>query len=110
VETGAGAEAAARFLIARDRLRALLVKGGHIDEAETTVTDVLVTPDGSRHWSRPRVAGPVPRGTGCALATAIAVELGRGSDLPSAVETAGAWLAGAIAAAVDGGSGERHLG
>jgi hydroxymethylpyrimidine/phosphomethylpyrimidine kinase len=109
VETGAGAEAAARFLIARDRLGAVLVKGGHIDEAETTVTDMLVTPDGSRHWSRPRVAGPAPRGTGCALATAIAVELGRGSDLPSAVETAGAWLAGAIAAAVDAG-GERHLG
>ena len=109
VETGAGAEAAARFLIARIDLGAVLVKGGHIDEAETTVTDVLVTPDSSRRWSRPRVPGPAPRGTGCALATAIAVELGRGRDLPAAVEAAGAWLAGAIAAAVDVG-GERYLG
>ena len=65
------------------------------------MTDVLVTPDGVAAWSRPRVAGPTPRGTGCALATAIAVELGRGRDLPAAVEAAGAWLAGAIAAAVD---------
>jgi len=109
VETGGGAQAAARFLIARHRLMAVLVKGGHLDEAEPQVTDVLVTPDGERHWSRPRVPGRTPRGTGCALATAIAVELGRGRDLAAAVEAAGAWLAGAIAAAVDVG-GERHLG
>ena len=62
-----------------------------------------------RHWTRPRVPGPTPRGTGCALATAIAVELGRGRALAEAVEAAGAWLAGAIAAAVEVGS-ERHLG
>ena len=73
------------------------------------MTDVLVTPDGARHWSRPRVPGRTPRGTGCALATAIAVELGRGRDLAAAVEAAGEWLAGAIAAAIDVG-GERHLG
>jgi hydroxymethylpyrimidine/phosphomethylpyrimidine kinase len=109
VETGAGAEAAARFLVDRHRLQSVLVKGGHLDEAEVVVTDVLVRPEGARHFTRPRVSGRVPRGTGCALATAIAVELGRGLELAAAVETAGAWLAGAIAAAVDVG-GERHLG
>ena len=62
-----------------------------------------------RSFSRPRVPGPTPRGTGCALATAIAVELGRGRPLADAVESAGTWLAGAIASAVDVG-GERHLG
>ena len=42
----AGAEAAARFLVARHAWRAVLVKGGHLDEARPSVTDVLVTPDG----------------------------------------------------------------
>jgi hydroxymethylpyrimidine/phosphomethylpyrimidine kinase len=109
VQTGSGAVAAGRFLIDRHLLSAVLVKGGHVDEAEAAVTDVLVTADGVRHWSRPRVPGPAPRGTGCALATAIAIELGRGRDLPAAVERAGTWLAGAIAAAVEVG-GERRLG
>jgi len=109
VETGASAEAAARFLIMRHRLAAVLVKGGHIDPAEAVVTDVLVTPDTSRRWTRPRVAGPTPRGTGCALATAIAVELGRGHALEEAVDAAASWLAGAIVAAVEVNA-ERHLG
>ena len=109
VQTGAGAEAAAQFLMTRHRLAAVLVKGGHLDEAEATVTDVLVSADGTRRWSRARVAGAAPRGTGCALATAIAVELGRGLALPAAIETAGDWLAGAIASAVSVG-GERQLG
>jgi hydroxymethylpyrimidine/phosphomethylpyrimidine kinase len=109
VATAGGGEAAGRFLVTRHRLGAVLVKGGHIDEAERFVNDVLVTAEGVRHWTRPRVPGPTPRGTGCALATAIAVELARGRALGEAVETAGAWLGEAIAAAVEVG-GERHLG
>jgi hydroxymethylpyrimidine/phosphomethylpyrimidine kinase len=109
VATAAGGEAAANFLIARHRLAAVLVKGGHSDQAEPFVNDVLVTAQSVRRWSRPRIAGPTPRGTGCALATAIAVELARGAALADAVDAAGTWLAGAIAAAVDAG-GERHLG
>jgi hydroxymethylpyrimidine/phosphomethylpyrimidine kinase len=58
--------------------------------------------------SRRRVAGPSPRGTGCALATAIAVELALGAALRDAVEAAGDWLARAIAAARDV-RGERRL-
>ena len=56
-----------------------------------------------------RVGGGDVRGTGCALATAIAVFLGRGAALRDAVESATAWLARARAAAHDVG-GERHLG
>jgi hydroxymethylpyrimidine/phosphomethylpyrimidine kinase len=109
VGTTADAAAAGRLLVGRDGLRAVLVKGGHLNEADRDVTDLLVTPDVVRVSSRPRIAGPAPRGTGCALATAIAIELGRGHDLPAAVDIASAWLAGAIASAVDAG-GERHLG
>jgi hydroxymethylpyrimidine/phosphomethylpyrimidine kinase len=106
------AEAAGRRLVERDGLRAVLVKGGHLRGPEATaaetVTDLLITPAGTRRASHARVAGPTPRGTGCALATAIAVELGRGRDLPAAVDAATEWLAGAIATAVDVGA-ERHL-
>ena len=102
------AEAAGRSLL-QAGLRAVLVKGGHLDEGSGIVTDLLVTADRSRPQSHPRVAPPTPRGTGCALATAIAVELGRGADLAAAVDAATEWLTSAIAAAVDVG-GERHLG
>jgi hydroxymethylpyrimidine/phosphomethylpyrimidine kinase len=108
VATPDDAEAVGRRLIERDGLRAVLVKGGHLTGSEPAVTDVLVTPAGAHRWARPRVAGPSPRGTGCALATAIAIELARGADLEAAVDAATAWLAGAIASAVDVG-GERHL-
>ncbi|HEY7371471.1 MAG TPA: bifunctional hydroxymethylpyrimidine kinase/phosphomethylpyrimidine kinase [Polyangia bacterium] len=101
------AERAGVQLVEQDGLRSALVKGGHLDEA--LVTDVLVTPGRVRPKSHARVAGRSPRGTGCALATAIAVDLGRGRDLLAAVDAATAWLVGAIAAAVDVG-GERHLG
>jgi hydroxymethylpyrimidine/phosphomethylpyrimidine kinase len=108
VTTAGGGEAAARFLVTRHRLGAVLVKGGHIDAAEAFVNDVLVTGDNIRRWTRPRVPGTTPRGTGCALATAIAVELGRGQELADAVDAAGIWLARRIADAVEVG-GERHL-
>jgi hydroxymethylpyrimidine kinase/phosphomethylpyrimidine kinase len=101
------AERAGVQLVENDGLQAALVKGGHLDAA--LVTDVLVTPGRVRPRSHARVAGPVPRGTGCALATAVAVELGRGRDLLAAVDAATEWLVSAIASAVDVG-GERHLG
>jgi len=108
VATDAEAEAAARALVEQEGLPAVLVKGGHLDEAGTSVTDLLVTRAGTRRWAHPRVPGPSPRGTGCALATAIAIELGRGAALADAVKAATDWLAAAIAGATTVG-GERHL-
>jgi hydroxymethylpyrimidine/phosphomethylpyrimidine kinase len=55
-----------------------------------------------------RLPGKSPRGTGCALATAIAVGLARGQPLEQAVEAAKLWLAGRIQAAVAIG-GARYL-
>ncbi|HVR61159.1 MAG TPA: PfkB family carbohydrate kinase, partial [Polyangia bacterium] len=44
---------------------AVLIKGGHLGDTPATVTDILVDAGGVRRFSRPRVAGPTPRGTGC---------------------------------------------
>jgi hydroxymethylpyrimidine/phosphomethylpyrimidine kinase len=52
--------------------------------------------------------GRTPRGTGCALATAIAVGLARGQSLEQAIDAAKVWLAGRIQAAVTIG-GARYL-
>jgi hydroxymethylpyrimidine/phosphomethylpyrimidine kinase len=88
---------------AAERLRqlgagAVLVKGGHlVGEA----VDLLLDAEGSIELAAPRVPGKDPRGTGCALATAIATELARGRELREAVATAKRWLHARIAAAVE---------
>jgi hydroxymethylpyrimidine/phosphomethylpyrimidine kinase len=75
---------------------AVLVKGGHLSGP---ATDVLRSPAGERLFQGTRLPGRSPRGTGCALATAIAVGLARGQQLEQAVEEAKVWLAGRIQAA-----------
>jgi hydroxymethylpyrimidine/phosphomethylpyrimidine kinase len=102
-----GAAAAGRALVA-DGVAAVLVKGGHLGGEAAPVVDTLVTREGPRRLAHARVAGGDVRGTGCALATAIAIELGRGAPLVAAVEAATAWLTRALAAAVQV-DGERHL-
>jgi len=104
VRTEFDARAAARDLRALG-MAAVLVKGGHL---EGEATDVLLSPAGERLLSSPRVAGPSPRGTGCALATAIAVQLASGEPFEDAVAWAKAWLTDRIRNAHLVG-GERHL-
>jgi hydroxymethylpyrimidine/phosphomethylpyrimidine kinase len=84
----AQAGAAAQALLAAGA-PALLVKGGHLADA---ATDLLVTRSGERAFEAQRLPGPSPRGTGCALATALAVLLGRGLSLEEAVAAAKGWL------------------
>ncbi len=55
---------------------AWLLKGGHA-AGDDVVADHLWERGALRVFRRPRCAGPDPRGTGCALATAIAVGLAR---------------------------------
>jgi hydroxymethylpyrimidine/phosphomethylpyrimidine kinase len=88
---------AARSLCARG-LRWVLVKGGHLPDP-ARCTDVLVSATETAFFEGPRLAGPSPRGTGCALASAVAVGLARGLALPAAVGAGKTWLAAQIAAA-----------
>lgn len=82
------ARTAARALVAAGA-PAVLVKGGHL---AGTATDLLVNAAGEESFEAVRLPGPSPRGTGCALATALAVELGRGRPLREAVAAAKGWL------------------
>ena len=108
ITSAAEGQAAGRRLVEVERLAAVLVKGGHLPESGPQITDVLTALDQTRAFPHARLPGPGPRGTGCALATAIAIELGRGGELAAAIEAAIGWLAGAIAAASSVG-GERRL-
>lgn len=92
-----GEERAAATALLELGWQAVLLKGGHGQGA--TCIDHLVGPEGAQAFSRPRLAGPTLRGTGCTLASAIAAHLGRGMPLADAVEGAGDWLHEQIARA-----------
>ena len=73
--------AQARALLATGT-RAVLLKGGHAEGAASV--DLLLSADGAPQWlSAPRL-GTRCRGTGCALASAIAAGLARGSAIEEA--------------------------
>ncbi len=74
--------------------KAALIKGGHIDSAE--IIDVLVTRNGMRIFSRPRLNVRHTHGTGCTLASACAALIAQGISLDRAVEQAGDYLHEAI--------------
>jgi hydroxymethylpyrimidine/phosphomethylpyrimidine kinase len=94
--------------VAAERIRALgpravLIKGGHLEGPDAI--DILAGKDGVRTFAAPRIVGSSPRGTGCTLAAAIAVELGRGADLESAIDRAKQYVAVGIRDAVTLGRG-----
>ncbi|RXH31755.1 hydroxymethylpyrimidine kinase [Bradyrhizobium nanningense] len=77
--------------------RAVLIKGGHGEGAESI--DYLVDADNMLALTAPRVATRNTHGTGCSLSSAVAAGLAKGEDLASAVRNAKAWISAAIAAA-----------
>jgi hydroxymethylpyrimidine/phosphomethylpyrimidine kinase len=62
---------------------AALIKGGHLVGA--IMTDVLVTADGTREFTHPRLATRSTHGTGCTLSAAITAGLALGRPLHQAV-------------------------
>ena len=86
---------------------AALVKGGHL--TGDSVTDVLVTPRGVRHFTRARLETGSTHGTGCTLSAAITAGLALGGELEASVETALDYVHRAIAAAPGLGGGHGPL-
>lgn len=86
---------------------AILLKGGHARE-EDCVIDRLWCGGRALELARPRIAGPDPRGTGCALATAIACGLAEGRSIEQAVADGVGWLDRARTRAAPRG-GATHL-
>jgi hydroxymethylpyrimidine/phosphomethylpyrimidine kinase len=88
----AGSEAQAlgqaQQLLARGA-RAVLLKGGHAGGRESV--DLLLSPRGLERLSAPRLAATL-RGTGCALASAIAAHLAQGVPLSLACTRAKAYV------------------
>jgi hydroxymethylpyrimidine/phosphomethylpyrimidine kinase len=83
--------------------RAVLVKGGHLEDDDAV--DLLVTPDGVEPISEERIDTPHTHGTGCVLSAAIAAHLARGEDLLEAVRKGKVFVTEALRAALEIGQG-----
>jgi hydroxymethylpyrimidine/phosphomethylpyrimidine kinase len=77
--------------------RAVLVKGGHADGAESV--DLLIEPAAFTRLTAGRIATENTHGTGCTLSSAIAAGLAKGLVLAEAVRAAKTYVTDALAAA-----------
>ena len=75
---------------------AVLLKGGHGGGDESA--DFLLTGEGGRWFSAPRIATDNTHGTGCTLSSAIAAGLAKGEELVAAVAAGKDYVTAAIAA------------
>jgi hydroxymethylpyrimidine/phosphomethylpyrimidine kinase len=87
--------------------RAVLMKGGHLKS--DPVIDLLVSQQGVKFFTHPRLQTPHTHGTGCTLASAIAAGLAQGLWLNAAVERAYTYLYEAILTAPGLGKGRGPL-
>lgn len=106
VRDGASAEQAARAILALGP-RAVLIKGGDVDG--DTATDVLVDAADTVSYQAPKMQSRNTHGTGCAMASALACLLARGSTLREAVPIAKEYIRRAIQSAPGLGSGNGPL-
>jgi hydroxymethylpyrimidine/phosphomethylpyrimidine kinase len=86
--------------------RAALLKGGHLDGAESP--DLLATAEGLTWLEAPRTPTRNTHGTGCTLSAALAAELAKGAAVPDAARAAKAYVAAAIASADRLAVGQGH--
>ncbi|MBA3690526.1 MAG: bifunctional hydroxymethylpyrimidine kinase/phosphomethylpyrimidine kinase [Actinobacteria bacterium] len=91
--------------ILRSGARAVLVKGGHLEDAGGEAADLLVDATGEEWLSAQRIQTPHTHGTGCTLSAAIAAYLARGDPLREAVRGGKAFVTEAIRGALPLGRG-----
>lgn len=87
--------------------RAVVVKGGHVEE--DPVIDLLIDIDGVHEFSAPRVKTRSTHGTGCTFSAAIAAGLATGLDIEAAVAQAREYLSAALSSAPGLGQGHGPL-
>jgi hydroxymethylpyrimidine/phosphomethylpyrimidine kinase len=87
--------------------KAVLLKGGHLPGHR--VVDLLASPAGIERFAGERIETRHTHGTGCTLASAIAVGLAQGLPLRDAVARARLYVRAAIAAAPGYGAGHGPL-
>lgn len=110
VSTREGVEAAAANLVANLGAEAALVKGGHRDGAPDDLLALREGGSASFHWlAGERIEGAAVHGTGCALASAIAAHLAKGTALRDAVDAARRFVADGIRRAQARGRRARFL-
>jgi len=102
IATIAEMRTAAREILALGA-RKVVVKGGHLGDAEAT--DILFDGENFRELTSPRYDTPNTHGTGCTFSSAIAANLALGHPFFDAVTRAKTYISGAIRHALDIGRG-----
>ena len=87
---------------------AVLIKGGH--EEGDALADALIEEDNMTSWQGQRIDTTSTHGTGCTLASAIALFLAQGASLPDAVARAREFVRVALHAAPGLGQGSGPVG
>ena len=90
--------------IAELGVKAVIIKGGHLDEKSKTITDILYHNGEFRIFTKPRV-DVKPHGGGCSFSSAIAAYLAYGNSISQAVEKAEKFIGEALKFALKVGRG-----
>jgi hydroxymethylpyrimidine kinase/phosphomethylpyrimidine kinase len=83
--------------------QAVVIKGGHLNGEESV--DILYYRSRFKLFSAPRINVKTTHGTGCSFSAAIAAELAKGEEVPTAIETAKSLVTTAIRFGIDVGKG-----
>jgi len=95
---------AAAEKIASLGVKAVLIKGGHINESSKTVTDVLYSDGNFKIFTKPRIDVKL-HGGGCSFSAAITAYLAHGNYIPQAVDKAEKFISEALTFSLKIGKG-----